>query len=110
MRGFKTGAEMLKVCASLLFQTPSPAPCVQTQDRPALIRKAQKRLASTFNMTKFAGVAMVPVTAKPGERGVWHGIGQPLSLLLSPQQHIEIIYGGQQRVGAGPLPFVVEEL
>eukprot|EP00798_Chlamydomonas_sp_ICE-L_P015847 gene15847-21974_t len=34
------------------------------KDRPKLIRKAAKKLASTFAMTKFAGVFMVPVAAK----------------------------------------------
>lgn len=36
------------------------------EERAKAIRKAQKRLAQTFNMTKFAGVTMVPVIAKPG--------------------------------------------
>eukprot|EP00197_Chlamydomonas_leiostraca_P012833 CAMPEP_0202860212 /NCGR_PEP_ID=MMETSP1391-20130828/2014_1 /ASSEMBLY_ACC=CAM_ASM_000867 /TAXON_ID=1034604 /ORGANISM="Chlamydomonas leiostraca, Strain SAG 11-49" /LENGTH=406 /DNA_ID=CAMNT_0049539353 /DNA_START=60 /DNA_END=1277 /DNA_ORIENTATION=+ len=36
------------------------------EERAKSIKKAQKRLAQTFNATKFAGVTMVPVIAKPG--------------------------------------------
>lgn len=39
-----------------------------SEDRPKAIKKAQRRLAQTFNMTKFAGAKMVPIVAKPGAR------------------------------------------
>lgn len=35
-------------------------------DRTKLVRKAAKRLAQTFAMTKFAGAHLVPVIAKTG--------------------------------------------
>ncbi len=35
-------------------------------ERGKLIKKAAKRLAATFALTKFAGVAMIPVAARPG--------------------------------------------
>jgi selenocysteine-specific elongation factor len=37
------------------------------EDRPKLIKRAAKRLATTFAMTKFAGAAMIPIAAKPGQ-------------------------------------------
>lgn len=36
------------------------------EGRPKAIKKAIRRLATTFDMTKFAGLPMVPVAAKPG--------------------------------------------
>lgn len=39
------------------------------EGRDKAIKKAQKRLAQTFDQTKFAGATMVPLTAKPGGRG-----------------------------------------
>mmetsp|Transcript_20110 Transcript_20110/g.55989 ORF Transcript_20110/g.55989 Transcript_20110/m.55989 type:complete len:575 (-) Transcript_20110:259-1983(-) len=35
-------------------------------NRPKAVKKAQKRLAQTFDMTKFAGATMVPMTARQG--------------------------------------------
>lgn len=49
-----------------------PAPPLQVDqlqpesERPKAVRRAMKRLAATFAMTKFAGVQMIPVSAKPG--------------------------------------------
>ena len=34
--------------------------------RGQAVKRAMKRLAQTFEMTKFAGVPMVPVAARPG--------------------------------------------
>ncbi|KAG2492709.1 hypothetical protein HYH03_009122 [Edaphochlamys debaryana] len=39
------------------------------EERPRALRRAVKRLAATFAMTKFAGVGMVPTAAKPGGQG-----------------------------------------
>ncbi|PNW81764.1 hypothetical protein CHLRE_06g259200v5 [Chlamydomonas reinhardtii] len=36
------------------------------EERPKLVRRAMKRLGTTFAMTKFTGVTMIPVSAKPG--------------------------------------------
>ncbi|KAG2429383.1 hypothetical protein HXX76_011148 [Chlamydomonas incerta] len=36
------------------------------EERPKLVRRAMKRLGQTFAMTKFTGVTMIPVSAKPG--------------------------------------------
>ena len=44
-----------------------PTPC--HQERAKAIRRAAKQLAKTFAMTKFAGVTMVPVAAKPQPTG-----------------------------------------
>lgn len=38
------------------------------EGRAKAIKKAYKRLAQTFNLTKFAGVTMIPVSVKPGAR------------------------------------------
>lgn len=35
------------------------------EGRAKAVKKVQRRLAQTFDLTKFAGVAMVPVSAKP---------------------------------------------
>lgn len=46
-------------------------------DRARALRKAQKRLAATFNLTTFADVKMVPVCAKPGGRwAMTRGLGE----------------------------------
>lgn len=41
------------------------------EGRPKAIKKAIRRLATTFDMTKFAGLPMVPVAAKPGAPRPW---------------------------------------
>ncbi|KAG2430703.1 hypothetical protein HYH02_013699 [Chlamydomonas schloesseri] len=38
------------------------------EERPKLVRRAVKRLGQTFAMTKFTGVTMIPVSAKPGSQ------------------------------------------
>lgn len=40
--------------------------CAVQDNRPKALKRAQKRLAQTFGMTKFAEAAMVPMTAKQG--------------------------------------------
>jgi translation elongation factor EF-1alpha len=39
---------------------------IPAEERAKTIKKACKRLAQTFDFTKFAGVTMIPVVAKPG--------------------------------------------
>ena len=39
------------------------------EGRAKVISKAKKRLSQTLNATKFAGCAMVPTAAKPGNLG-----------------------------------------
>jgi hypothetical protein len=40
---------------------------IPAEERTKTIKKACKRLAQTFDFTKFAGVKMIPVMARPGE-------------------------------------------
>lgn len=39
------------------------------ETRAKAVKKVQKQLAKTFARTKFAGVTMIPVSAKPGRHG-----------------------------------------
>ncbi|KAJ9508060.1 hypothetical protein QJQ45_021390 [Haematococcus lacustris] len=83
---------------------------VPAEERPKAIRKAQKRLAQTFNLTKFAGVPMVPITAKPGGGGTGTSAAPDAEGLEELQAHLVAMVPTQPRAlaAAGPLLFSID--
>nr|BAU61586.1 eukaryotic elongation factor, selenocysteine-tRNA-specific [Gonium pectorale] len=73
------------------------------QERPKAVRRAIKRLGATFAMTKFAGVTMIPVSAKPA--------GQPGAAALGLDDLRAALVGlvpPAPRAVSGPFLFAID--
>ncbi|MEW5314412.1 MAG: hypothetical protein WDW38_005913 [Sanguina aurantia] len=73
------------------------------EGRAKAIKKAIRRLATTFDMTKFAGLPMVPVAAKPGARD-----GAPSTGVDDVRAHLLALVPSVPRSATGPFLFAVD--